>query len=124
MDLVVQGAEDLGVLAKRLKEVGDKELRKELLRGIRVATKGTKAKIKANALSQLPKKGGLNAVIAGSKFATKTKTSARSTGIKIVATNPHQIRGMDRGHLRHPVFGHRDRWKSQKIPAGWFSEPI
>lgn len=119
----MQGADDLGVLAKRLKEVGDKELRKELLRGIRVATKDTKAAIKANALRQLPKRGGLNVVVANSKFTTKTRMSARSTGIKIMATNPHSIRGMDRGKLRHRVFG-TDRWVSQSIPSGWFSGPV
>lgn len=123
MDLVIKGADDLGVLAKRLKEVGDKTLRKELLAGIRVATKGTKAAIKANALSSLPARGGLAAIVANSKVSTKTRTTG-AIGIRITAANPHSIRGMDRGNLRHPVFGNRGKWVSQKVKAGWFTDPI
>lgn len=122
-ELVIKGAEDLGVLAKRLKETGDKTLRKELLTAIRVATKDTKAQIKASALAVLPKKGGLAARVAASKFTTTTRTTGGSVGIKITAKNIHSIRGMDNGRLRHRVFG-GTKWVSQTVPVGWFSKPV
>lgn len=123
MDLSVTGAENLGVLARRLKEVGDKELKKELLRGIRLGTKGTHAKIRESALGNLPARGGLAAIIARSKISTKTRTSGRLTGIKITSTSKHAVDEINRGVLRHPVYG-RAKWVTQSVPAGWFTDPI
>jgi hypothetical protein len=124
MYLSVTGAEDLGVLAKRLKEVGDKELKKELLRGIRAGTKGTHAKIRASARMNLPKRGGLAEIIAKSKISTKTRMSGRWTGINIKATSKHDVASMNRGSLRHPIFGRSGKWDEQPVPVGWFTHPI
>ena len=124
MYLSVSGAEDLGVLAKRLKEVGDKELKKELLRGIRLGTKGTHAKIRESALENLPSSGGLNALIAKSKISTKTRMSGRWTGINIKATDRHEVDAINRGFVRHPVYGNRTKWVTQPVTAGWFKAPI
>jgi hypothetical protein len=124
MDLTIKGAEELDVLAKRIKQHGDKNLRKELLRGIREGTKGTKAKIKANAMSELPGRGGLARRVAGSKFATKTRTTSKVTSIRITAANAYEVKKMNAGMLRHPVYGNRKKWVSQTIKAGWFTDPI
>lgn len=125
MEVVVKGAEDLGVLSRRLKSVatGDKALQKELSKGIRIATKDTKTAIKASALAKLPKRGGLAALVANSRMTTKTRTSIKSPGVRILAVSAHSIRGMDLGKLRHRVFG-GNRWVSQAVPPGWFSDPI
>jgi len=123
MELEVRGADELAVLSKRLKDAGDKALRKELLTAIRVATKDTKAQIKASALAVLPKKGGLAARIAASKFTTTTRTTGGSVGIKITAKNIHSINGMHNGRLRHRVYG-GTKWVSQTVPVGWFSKPV
>lgn len=124
MDLSVKGADDLGALAKRIKEIGDKTLRKELLRGIREATKGTKARIKANALAELPSRGGLAKRVAASKIATKTRTTAKVTSVRITAANAYEVKKMNEGKVRHPVHGNRKLWVNQSIKAGWFTDPI
>ena len=123
MDIVIKGGDELYAVAKRLRGA-DKVIRKELLQGIRTAAKPITAAVKASALSQLPQRGGLAALIGRSSVRVQTKTAARTAGVRIVATNPKNIYGMDKGRLRHPVFGDRGTWVEQSIPAGWFTDPI
>lgn len=124
-DLVIggPGAQQLEVLAKRLKATGDRELRKELLRAFREGTKGTKPEVTRSLASRLPQRGGLAARMATSRVSTKTKLSGRTVGVRIEARSPHDIRGMNAGRLRHKVFG-RNQWVDQTIEPGVFTEPI
>ena len=31
---------------------------------------------------------------------------------------------LDRGELRHPLFGDREHWYDQQVPAGWWSKSL
>lgn len=124
IDVRVTGADNLAVLAKRLKEIGDNDLRKEMLAGIRRAAKPMTQAAKERAESDLPKAGGLNEVVAKSKFSTRTRTAGRTPGVRVVASNPHDVQSIDRGRLRHPVFGNREVWVTQKITPGWFTDAM
>lgn len=123
LDVRVEGAENLERLAARLKEAGRKDLRKELLASIRKATKPVVQDVRASALDTLPSRGGLAALIAASRLGTQTRLSGKRVGVKLKASNAHDIKGMDQGRLRHPLFG-RKHWYLQSVPAGWFSQPI
>lgn len=125
MDLVVDGpgADQLDRLAKRLKATGDRELRKELLRGIREGTKGTKPDITRSLSTRLPRRGGLAARMATSRISTRTKLSGKSVSVRLEARAPHDIKGMNAGRLRHKVFG-REQWVEQQVPPGVFTDPI
>lgn len=124
MELIVKGAEDLERIGKALKEVGDKQLRRDLLKAIRDATKPTREEVRQSALANLPKRGGLADQIAASKLSTRTRLSGRRVGVRIEARNAHDIRSLDRGRLRHPLFGNRDHWFQQFVLKGWFSSPL
>lgn len=127
MDVTVKGAEDLERVAKALKAAGAGDLRKELLKGIREAGKPVVQAVKDNISPALPDRGGLAARVAGSKFAVRNRLAGKSAGVRIVATSDMpSIDTMDRrGFVRHPTFGDRKKWVSQRVPAaGWFSEPI
>jgi len=125
MASVEAGSRQLHNLARLLKESGDRELRKELLRGIRDSNKGTIRKVRANAEATLPKRGGLAAKVARSKIATRSRVSGTNIGVKIRGTDPRvNLNRLDDGKLRHPVFGNRRNWAEQSVPRGWFSEPI
>jgi hypothetical protein len=123
-DFVVTGAEDLVVLARRLKAVAAGELRKELLRGIREGNKSTIADIKSNALGILPNRGGLAQLVAQSRIATRTRSTGKQAGIRIVAENTNRLGGINKGRVKHPVFGNRGHWASQQVRPGWFTDPI
>jgi hypothetical protein len=120
-DFRVTGADDLEKLAKRLKASGDKELRKELLRGIRETNKPTIAKIRESAAENLPRRGGLAAKVARETIGTRTRLTGPSAGVTI---QRKRGRGLNEGRLRKPVFGNRKVWREQAVKKGWFDDPI
>ena len=122
LDIQIRGAEEFGVLSRRLKEAGDKGLRKELLSGLQGAAKPAKADVKASFAARLPHRGGLAAVMATSRVSLLSR-AGRNPSVRIKATSPHDVRGMDRGRVRHKVFGH-EPWVDQAIEPGVFSDPI
>lgn len=123
VDLRVEGADDFQRVARELREVGDVELRRELYRGIERAVKPLKEAARDAARQRLPHRGGLAEKVAKSKFSTRRR-SGRDPGIKIVAKDPIDLASIDRGRLRHPVFGNRRVWVNQSVPAGWFTDAM
>lgn len=124
VSLKVEGADDLAVMAKVLRELGDKELRSELYRGLNRAMKKPKADVRKSATDVLPRRGGLNTRIAKSKLATKRRTGTRTAGIRLVGTSGYDIGAVNRGRLRHPVYGNRHIWVTQTVTPGWWSKPL
>jgi len=126
MDLRITGADQMLDVGKRLRAAGEqgKGLRKQMTAEIRDAAKPIYPKIKASAASRLSQRGGLARRVARSRISTKVRMGGRSVGVRIVGTNAYQIAAMNRGRLRHPVYGNRSVWVTQKIKPGWFSDPI
>lgn len=117
MDISVQGADDLAKLGKRLKQLGDKGLRKELYRGLNRAAKPVKKAGRDAARRQLPQRGGLALKISKTRMTSRTRAVGRNAGVRIVAAGGLDMNALDRGRLKHPVWGHRDRWVLQDIRA-------
>ena len=120
-DFSVRGAEQLVRLSRKLKAVGDKDLSREVRAGLREATTPVKAAIREYAESNLPRRGGLNQVMARSRISTQIRGSGRSPGVRLTSKS-HDPR-IDRGRLRHPVFGNRQVWVTQRVDPGWFTKP-
>lgn len=57
----------------------------------------------------------------------KTATTARRAGVRVSTgggTVGKEARNMNRGHWRHPGWGHmKSRWYTQRVAPGWFIEP-
>lgn len=123
MDLRIQGADQLGDLAKRLRAAGEsgKGLKRELYRGLNRATKPLRAEAQQAAASKLPQSGGLAARVAKSKFTTKTLTG-RDPAVAIVAKGT--AASTDRGFVSHPVFGRPGSYVRQSVEGGWFTETM
>lgn len=124
IDASVRGANELEALGRRLKEAGDKGLRRELLAGIRKTNKPTISAIRANARAELPHGGGLAEIVGSSRIGTRTKLSGKNVGVQIKGVGTVGLTSLNRGRLRHPVYGNRGTWVTQQIPAGWFTDPI
>lgn len=124
VDLRIEGAEDLAKVAKALRQVGDKELKRELFAGLNRATKPLKEEARRSAERTLPKRGGLAKRIAKTSMRTRRRTGEANPAVWIQAkTDPRP----DRGELRHPVFEQPGRpvvWVSQKVTPGWFTRPM
>lgn len=124
-DLEIRGAEKFDRVARELKRVGDKELRKELYKALNRATKPMRAEAKKSGQQNLPRAGGLNKKVGRARLSTK-RSAGKNPGVKIVAKGMDQLGLMDRGFVRHPVYGNRRRWVTQPIPdaEGWFTTPM
>lgn len=136
MEVRVKGADELERIARRLKEAGNKNLRKELYRGLARAAKPTAAAGRRAALEELPKRGGLAKKIASSRYSTKTRAAGQKVGVRITAKGPKNagggeidIRSLNRGRLRHPVYARGDdrkkwTWVDQSVPPGWWEDAM
>lgn len=125
IELAITGDVDkLVVIAHATKALGEKDLRRKLLVSMQRAASPLKAAAAASALARLPKAGGLNTRVASARFRVQTRTSPRTAGVRIVASNDLDLGAMDRGRVRHPVFGNRQAWVNQRVPSGWFTDPM
>jgi hypothetical protein len=117
------GADALADVAKALRQAGDKDLRRELYSGLRRSAKPLIAAARDNARDTLPKHGQLNERVARSKFKVQTRGAGRNPGVRITASGV-DTRLDTQGRLRHPVYGNRNTWVIQKVPAHWFTGPM
>ena len=125
VDLRVSGVDDLERIAAEIKETGDRGLRKDLLRGINRALKPAKAAVKEAARRELPHHGGLDEFVASSRIGSSTRSSGRNPGVRLTGKKSgHDLRAIDRGRLRHPVFGNRNAWVTQEVKPGWWSQTL
>jgi hypothetical protein len=119
-------ANDFLKASKALKAAGETGLRRELHKNVKQAVRPLIPQARAAARSQLPKRGGLAKRVAGSPMRTKISTGRNRYGVRIevVAGGGRGARRSNRGVIRHPVYGNRDRWVSQRVPDGWFDDTM
>jgi len=131
--LVGSGTKDLELLGLRLTVAGNGGLRRELLAGLRAGARPLIPALQDAARAELPKRGGLNEHVAASRFSVRTRLGPGSAGVSIVNQPAADTSrrgggqtqfGSDRGAVRHPVFGHKDRWAVTTVQPGWFSKTL
>jgi hypothetical protein len=122
-DFEVRGSRDLHVLAQRLAEAGRGDLRKELLREIRGSAKKAIPAIRLSA-SRLPRRGGLAERVSQQAYVAQTRLAGSSASVRLVGKGMKELRDIDAGRLRHPVFGDRERWVAQSVTPGFFSQAV
>jgi hypothetical protein len=131
-----KGSQALWDLGTRYRNIGDKELQKKVQVEINKALRVTEAQIRAAALTELPRRGGLAKWVAEAPITVRTaknsakvgKNSAHSFGAWIIqGLVGHNFAAIDRGRLRHPTFGRRTGntdWQTQEITKGYFTLTI
>lgn len=127
----VNGAEQFFRLSKALKAAGRVELRKELNKELRRAAKPLVGRTRQAALTELPKRGGLAALVAREPQRVQVRTGAATAGVRIVVGKRRGgAQSTNAGVVRHPVFARSDqtrkewKWVSQKVPGGWFDRTL
>ncbi|MBM7788851.1 hypothetical protein [Tenggerimyces flavus] len=120
--ITIKGAKQLEQFSKALR-TAPKEIQREGYRALNSVTAPLKRDAKASALVTLPRRGGLAGKVAGSKFTTKRR-GGQNASITIVAKGGVDIRAMDKGSLRHPVFGRMWLWVLQRVKSKWFTRPM
>ena len=111
---------DLGRLLREIKEF-DNELKKATVRRLREVANPAVHQVRHRILTGTSHSntGLRKGLAAGTKVSVKT--GARTAGVSITTTGAKlppekqpMVRGYDKATLRHPVFGHRDRWVTQR----------
>lgn len=120
VEIRVDPPDKLDLVARVLRDLGDKDLSRELYRGLNRVTTKLKADAKEEAGKRLPHSGGLAARVAGAKLST----SRRRGGVSIRAKGMDQLAVMDAGQVTHRVYGNPEVWVTQDITPGWFSDPM
>lgn len=100
------------------------DTRKALRKALTNATKPTRRKIRDAARERLPQKGGL-AKWAGvmPALVTDFRTGQQQVIIRD-SKRGHDLKAIDRGRLRHPLYGNRNFWYEQQIAPGFFTDTI
>jgi len=118
------GTEKLVRLAMAIKASGDKNLQRELTAAMRRASRPLLRSARQGAIQILPYRGGLAETVAASRFTAQVRANSNGAALQITAVGRYQLSSMDEGHVRHPVYGHRQTWVSQRIRPGWFTKPL
>lgn len=117
----IHGEEQFNALAARIRKA-EGELPHELIAALERAAPPLERAATESALANLPRRGGLNAVVAAAGMSHQR----RAGGIRITARGITQLKLTNDGAVRHPVYGEPSTWVQQAIPKaeGWFDKPI
>lgn len=124
VDLRVFGQAELKKVAGLLREADRRDLERELRASQRRAFSGLEKSVKKSALEFLPHRGGY----ASTMFATVrveivTRLSGRVTvRARVFARGSKELRdvaSVNRGRLRHPLFGNRLHWYDTRVKPGF-----
>jgi hypothetical protein len=116
-------ATNLDTVARALRSIGDKDLSRELYRGLNRVTTDLKKDAKDEAVRRLPRRGGLGAKVGASRLSTHRR-GGRNPGVIIRAKSITQLASIDAGVVKHPVYGNRGVWVTQEVTGGWFTDPM
>ena len=124
LSFAVTGGNRAHALAKRLKAFEDKQLEKDLRKAISRALKPATKAVRASVPQYMP--SGYAPVLAK---ALRLRTSNLTSGLRITGQaagnpRPRKVTDLNRGRLRHPVFGNRDIWVTQTVRPRFFDEPL
>lgn len=102
---------------------GGKQVRKLKIVN-RVTVDGNEFKVRRRA-GKLQANEPLAQRVAGASFTVRIIGGGRNPAVQIrgraKSGKSLDIRSIDEGLVRHPVFGDRDYWKDQKVPPGFFT---
>jgi hypothetical protein len=126
MQFSIGGSAQLRQVAGAIKAAGDKGMGKEMSAGLRRAAKPLQAAILDSAAETLPQGGGYAAEFTRSmRFRTSVRAAARQAAFRLVTFSDgtkerRDIRRLEAGQLRHPVFGRSRALRNrQRVPNPW-----
>lgn len=121
-----KGSAQLNALGIRLEMIGNQTLRRNVSKAIAMSLKETEGQIKSTANEILPESGGLNKWVSQSPIHQESKQTRQHTfGTWIIQhKDGHSLKDIDRGRIKHPVFGRPESSTIQIIPKGYFTKTI
>jgi hypothetical protein len=104
---------------------GRKDLSKEMGRALSAAAVPVQASIKAEAAKVMPSEGGYRDLLTGSLRHRMSRRAGGQVAQVILTTyadgkkERRDVVALNKGILRHPLWGDRDVWRVTKIQAGF-----
>lgn len=121
----VKGQQKLGRLADLLEEKGNAAaLKRRMTKAVRPVGETIAGYQRVSLAEKLPKRGGAAATVTG-EAKLSVRTSYARAEVTIVDSWPgHSMRAIDRGTLRHPLFGNRKHWFDTRVVPGILTKPF
>jgi hypothetical protein len=119
-------AAELEWVARHLRVAGELDLRKDLTDAVTASVKDIPKQIRDGLRPRLPDPYAdtLNADLS---ITVSKRYSASNPGVTVRArtksAKARKLRQLDRGVLKHPLFGNRRKWYTQAVTPGWFTGP-
>jgi len=125
MEARVTGASGLRRIARALRDAERADLKRELDRGLRAAVKPIAKDVHAGLPSYIPS-GFLPVLDRALRVVPQLRSRAGRLTVRATAAGKQEKRDlarMNRGVLKHPLWGNRGHWIEQPIRPGFFDEP-
>lgn len=122
------GDERFTLFASRLRSEADSGLARELIEQISDVVRPLPQAARDNAISILPgsrRPNGLGQwLVQRTQITQADQIDPGAVMVRVTATSAHDIGLIDSGTVRHPLFGDRRYWYTEKIHPGWWSIPV
>lgn len=123
LSLTVSGP-GVAAAVRKLDAAAAGQLRQDIAAGIRQAATPIPPAIVRNILQRMPHAGGLDRKVAASQFTLKPLNFGSTVGVRLLVGGPLDEASIDKGRIRHPLFGDRGWWYTQKVPTRVFTDPV
>lgn len=125
MTVRLEGSDDLQRVADALKAAADRDLQKQVSAAMRREAKPLGESVIRLGGGKMPRRGGFSGrVTSRGRVLISNSLGGRSASVtlRLKTADGYDLRGLDRGLLRRPVFGNRKVWRTQKVPADAFTQ--
>lgn len=123
----VDGGRDLTSVRRNLRMLGDRGLSRQLSAGLQRAAKPFAPAVRAEVPKAMP--SGYAPTLSKSlrfRISSSERRGAASVVIRVYGDGKAEKRdvpALNRGVLRHPVYGRRSNWVAQKVRSGFVDRP-
>lgn len=121
----IDGAARLRQVAADIRATGNEGLGRQMSRALAGTTKPISAAITAEAMRVMPESGGYRAVLSKSlRYKTSQRTAGRTAQLKLITYadgtgERRDVESLEKGELRHPVYGRSRTVRGQRVPSPW-----
>lgn len=125
----IAGVNELGIVARQARLAGGKIL-PDMRRGLSKLGPSAKKQVQAEVEAKMPKSGGYAGVLAKAiRVRMRSDLGFTTAGITLVTYADgkgarRDVNALNRGILRHPVYGRRRSWVAQRVPAEFWDDAM
>jgi hypothetical protein len=126
LEVRIQGAATFHEVAARMRAEGRRDLSRSMGQAMSKAADPVKVRVREEAVRTMPKGGGYSGLFSKSlKFRTEKRQGGQSATVRLITfadgkKERRDIRALEGGRLRHPVWGHRSSpWAVTGIRPGF-----